>query len=218
MRPEVMGGGVKEDRMGPDGTSENGIAPDAICTAIALEPGVAAPMAKPLMVTVNAKVALMVVPDVVSTTAVPFMDPHVMFRLGTLLAPAATKGVIEDAKKLSGYIRVMESPGGIAVVTVKVRVTGTLDLKAMRLDDSMTNFDSSKAAMDTTGSVDVEMRSPPNVLAIVKIVKPEQVTVIGPLCIKVDVVIIMVPLRMNDDVVALTLPTPQIPVLPMKGK
>ena len=69
-------------------------------------------------------------------------------------------------------------------------------------------------------SVDVEMRSPPKVLDIVKIVKPEQVTVIEPLDSDADVVMIMFPLRTND-VEALPsggIETSHAPVLPINGR
>ena len=75
-------------------------------------------------------------------------------------------------------------------------------------------------ATDLTTSVDVEMRSPPNVLDVVKIVKPEQVTVIEPLGTGEAVVITIFPLRTNDTE---ALPsegfdTSHLPVLPMNGK
>ena len=75
-------------------------------------------------------------------------------------------------------------------------------------------------ATELTTSVEVEMRSPPKVLDIVKIVKPEQVTVIEPLDTDADVVITMLPLRTND-VEALPsegLETSHAPVLPMNGR
>ena len=71
-----------------------------------------------------------------------------------------------------------------------------------------------------TTSVDVEIRSPPKVLDIVKIVKPEQVTVIEPLDTDANVVITMLPLRTND-VEALPsegMETSHAPVLPINGR
>ena len=115
-----MGGGENEDRMGPDGTGEDGFASDDVCTVTAIEPGVAAPIVKPLMVSVNAAVAPMVAPDVVSTTDVVVVAPHAMNRPDTLLAPAATTGVTEGTKKFDGYVSVMRPPGGTALVTGKV--------------------------------------------------------------------------------------------------
>ena len=115
-----MGGGEKEERMGPDGTGVDGDAPDDVCTVTAIAPGVATPMVKPLIVTVNNAVeALMAAPDVVSTTAVLLGAPHAMFKPGTLLAPSETTGATEDAKKLRGCIRVMVPPERMAEVTGK---------------------------------------------------------------------------------------------------
>jgi hypothetical protein len=66
------------------------------------EPAVAAPIVKPLIVTVNADEGI-VAPDVVSITAVAEVAPHVAVKPATLLAPDATEGTTEDAKKLEGY-------------------------------------------------------------------------------------------------------------------
>ena len=133
-----MGGGAKEARMGPDGTGVDGDAPDDVCTVTATEPCVAAPMVKPLTVTVKAALdAPMVDPDVERTTAELDAAPHTMLRPRTLLAPAETTGNTEGKKKFDGYESVMEPPGGIAAVMVKVRTTETLDLKAMRSDDAI---------------------------------------------------------------------------------
>ena len=73
---------------------------------------------------------------------------------------------------------------------------------------------------DSTASVEVVIRRPPKVLAIVKIVKPEQVTVIDPIATDADVVMIMFPLRMSDveAVPSEGLETSHVPVLPMNGK
>ncbi len=73
---------------------------------------------------------------------------------------------------------------------------------------------------ETTESADVEMRKPPFLLAIVKIVKPAQVTVIEPLGNEVFVVMITLPSR-TKDVDGLEgggIETSHIPVLPMNGK
>ena len=112
MRPAVMGGGENEERMGPDETGEDGNASVEVCTVTATEPGVEAPIVRPLMVTVNAAVVPMVPPDVVSTTAVKLVAPQVKLRPGALLAPAATTGVMEGTKKFDGYVSVMRPPEG----------------------------------------------------------------------------------------------------------
>ena len=88
--------------MGPDDTGEDGDASDDVFTVTEIEPGVAAPIVKPLIVTVNAVVFTMEAPNIVSTTVVLLVAPHVTFRPVTLLAPAATTGVTKGAKKLGG--------------------------------------------------------------------------------------------------------------------
>ena len=134
-----MGGGENEERMGPDETGEDGDASDEVCTVTAIEPGVEAPIVRPLMVTVNAAVAPMVPPDVASTTAVKPVAPQVKLRPGALLAPAATTGVMEGTKKFDGYVSVMRPPGGTEFITAKVRVAWTLAVAAMRPDVAITN-------------------------------------------------------------------------------
>ena len=57
-----------------------------------MEPAVAGPIVKPLIVTVNAADVLMVAPDVLSTTELLPVAPHTMSKPGTLLAPTATTG------------------------------------------------------------------------------------------------------------------------------
>ena len=137
-----MGGG--EERMGPDETGEDRDESDEVCTVTALEPGVEAPIVKPLMVTVNAAVAPMVPPDAVSTTAVKLVAPQVKLKPGALLAPAATMGVMEGTKKFDGYVSVMRPPGGTEFITAKVRVAWTLAVAAMRPDVAITNAVSSR--------------------------------------------------------------------------
>ena len=61
--------------------------------------------------------ALMVAPDVVSTTSVLLGVPHVMFKPGALVTSAETTVATEDAKKLEGCIRVMVPPEKMAEVT-----------------------------------------------------------------------------------------------------
>ncbi len=137
-----MGGG--EERMEPDETGEDGDESDEVCTVTAIEPGVEAPIVRPLMVTVNAAVAPMVPPDVVSTTAVKLVAPQVKLRPGALLEPAATTGVMEGTKKFDGYVSVMRPPGGTAFITAKVRVAWTLAVAAMRPSVAITNAVSSR--------------------------------------------------------------------------
>ena len=58
----------------------------------ATEPALAGPIVKPRIVIVYAADAFMFAPDVLNTTEVMPVDPHTMFKPGTLLAPASTAG------------------------------------------------------------------------------------------------------------------------------
>jgi hypothetical protein len=107
---------------------------------MAVEPGVAGPISKPLIVTVNAELASIIAPDVVSTTVVLSVSQHVIFTPGTLLAPAATTGVTEGAKTLGGYESVKEPPERICFEKPRMfKVTETLTFPAMRSKISMSN-------------------------------------------------------------------------------
>ncbi len=59
------------------------------------------PMVNPRIVTVNA-VAPTVAPDIVITTDVALVAPHVAVSPATLLAPSDILGVIDEAKKPEG--------------------------------------------------------------------------------------------------------------------
>ena len=73
-------------------------------------PAVGGPIVKPPMVIVTTVAALMEAPEVVIVTAVADVAPHVAVKPATLLAPEATVGTTEDAKKLDGYERAKELP------------------------------------------------------------------------------------------------------------
>ncbi len=68
---------------------------------VTLEPVVAAPIVKPLMVMIKAD-AVINTPEVVNMTAVAEVVPNFAVKPATLLALGATKGIIEDAKKFIG--------------------------------------------------------------------------------------------------------------------
>jgi hypothetical protein len=101
------------------------------------EPVVGGPIVKPLTVMVNAE-AGMAAPDVVITTAVAEVAPHVAVKPVTLLAPRATEGTTEDAKKLEGYERVRVLPDVIDADGENTRVTETDDFSANRSYEEMT--------------------------------------------------------------------------------
>ena len=62
---------------------------------------VAAPIVKPLMVMMNTE-AGMTAPEVVKVTEVADVSPNAAVMPATLLAPGATEGMTEDAKKSEG--------------------------------------------------------------------------------------------------------------------
>jgi hypothetical protein len=86
--------------MAPECKGNDGDGSDEVCTVTPMEPGVATPIVKPLIVT--AKAVVIKAPVVVRTTAVSLVFEHVILNPGTLLAPATTKGMTEGAKKLKG--------------------------------------------------------------------------------------------------------------------
>ena len=63
------------------------------------------------------------------------------------------------------------------------------------------------------------MRNPPNILDVLKIVNPEQVTVVRPCGTEADMTMITFPFRTNDEeeLPSENVDTPQLPVLPMNG-
>jgi hypothetical protein len=100
------------------------------------EPAVPEPIVKPRMVMTNAD-AVMTAPDVVIITAVVEVAPHVAVKPAILLAPDATKGTTEDAKKLEGYSRVRALPERIECDGVKARVTLTDNLPGILSEEEM---------------------------------------------------------------------------------
>jgi hypothetical protein len=104
------------------------------------EPIVGGPIVKPLMVIVTAD-ALITAPEVVITTAVADAALHVAFKPATLLAPEATEGTEEDAKKLAGYDKVKELPKGIRQEGEKATVTETDEVPDTRSEAAMLNVD-----------------------------------------------------------------------------
>ena len=85
---------------------------------------------------VNAVVeALMVAPDVVSTTAVLLGAPHARLRPGTLLTPTETTGASQDAKKLEGVVVPPEMMAEVTRKNVTVRVA--LAVPEMRSEGEM---------------------------------------------------------------------------------
>ncbi len=111
------------------------------------------PMVKPRIVTVN-NAAPIVAPDVVITTDVALVAPHVAVSPATLLAPSDTLGAIDEAKKPAGYNRVKVPPEGIGVAGVKVNVTVTHVKKATRSEEAMVNDNDVTGACVVAGADD----------------------------------------------------------------
>ena len=87
--------------MGPDATAEDATVSTDVCTLIPTAFTVGNPIENPLIVIVNADEPI-VAPDVVITTDVAVVAPHVAVSPATLLAPDATVGVTDGAKKPDG--------------------------------------------------------------------------------------------------------------------
>jgi hypothetical protein len=94
---------TRETMLPDDTLLEGGHDPFRKFTFTALAVG--GPIVKPPMVIVTTAAALMEAPEVVIETAVADVSPHVAVKPATLLAPEATVGTTEDAKKLEGYER-----------------------------------------------------------------------------------------------------------------
>ena len=127
----------RDSNITPEKTGEDACPSDDVFTATAIDPLVAAPIIKPLIVTVHAAVAPMVAPDVVITTAVSLVGPQAIFKPGTLLAPEVTTGVTEGAKKLGGYESVIEPPDESCKYVRNDKVTVTFALPETRSDGAM---------------------------------------------------------------------------------
>ena len=87
--------------MGPDATADDASVSTDVCALIPKAFTDGKPNENPLIVTVNAVVPI-VAPDVVITNDVAVVAPHVAVSPATLLAPDATVGVTDGAKKPEG--------------------------------------------------------------------------------------------------------------------
>jgi hypothetical protein len=141
---QVAGWPVQDDLTGhvsvPELMPTEGLASVDVCTimpSVTLAPLL--PMVNPLMVILNANDELMEVPEIVKTKAVLEVVLQTAERPVTLLAPAATVGMTEGAKKLEGYVRVIVPPEGMAVYGVKAREMGTEDFPTTRSEAAMVN-------------------------------------------------------------------------------
>jgi hypothetical protein len=100
------------------------------------EPVVGGPMVNPPKVMVNAD-ELMTAPEIVITTAVAEVAPHVAVKPTTLLEPEATVGINEDAKKLGGYESVNALPAMMDWDETNARVLETDDLPDTRSEEEI---------------------------------------------------------------------------------
>jgi hypothetical protein len=105
------------------------------------EPAIGGPNVKPAMVTVTTADAAMAAPEVVMTTAVLEVAPHVAVKPATLLAPEPTVGTTEDAKKFAGYERVKMLPDATRPEGENTSVTGTDTLPDVLPEAAIPNVD-----------------------------------------------------------------------------
>jgi hypothetical protein len=100
-------------------------------------PAVGGPIVKPPMVIVTTAAALIKAPEVVIATAVADVAPQVAVKPATLLPPTDTTGVMDGAKKESGYVSVMVPPAGTAFKGMNPSVAGTAAFPAFRSVEAM---------------------------------------------------------------------------------
>ena len=124
----------------PDDTAVEAATSVDVCTVTATAPAVTAPMVKPLIVTEKLAAAGIAAAPVVKTTEVAPVAPHVPVRAATLLLPAdIAVGITPVAKNAVGNETVTVPALGIAVTGVKLSVTGTAALPAMRSFEEIEN-------------------------------------------------------------------------------
>ena len=177
-----------------------------------IEPEVAAPIVKPLIVTVNAVVFPMAAPDIASTTAVLLVTPHVMFMPVTLLAPVATTGVTNGAKKLGGYVRVKVPPDGTDASGENVNVTETLLFPTIRSYEDMVKY----AYIGPDETVEESVGSALVDIVIPELLPPVAAPMVRPVRVMVTAALAFsgtVPVVMTMDVVVGTAALPVAPEL-----
>jgi hypothetical protein len=86
----------------PECTAADAKRSDDVCTVTSSPPVVGWPNVNPFNVKVKADAGGIAAPAVVMTMDVLVVAPHVAVKPATLLAPAATTGVTEGAKKEAG--------------------------------------------------------------------------------------------------------------------
>ena len=96
----MIGGGENEEIMGPDATGEDGDASEDVCTVTAIEPGVEAPIVRPLMVTVTAVLPAMIEEAVSDRTMAVAVGTELVAVTDEPLTAAV--GVADVAKKPLG--------------------------------------------------------------------------------------------------------------------
>jgi hypothetical protein len=198
--------------MGPDDTSEGAFASDDVCTLTPTDPCVAAPIVKPLIVTVNTVVFPMAAPKIVSMTAVLLVAPHVTFRPTTLLASAATTGETNGAKKLGGYVRTKVPPDGMYASGEKASVTEMLLFPAIRSNEDMVKYEymgPDDTGLDAVKSALVDIVIPELLPLVAEpMVRPVRVMMTAALAFSVTV-----PVVMTMDVAVRTAALPVAPEL-----
>ncbi len=88
--------------MPPESTAADARESDDVCTVTSAPPAIGCPIVNPRRVRVKADADGIAAPAVVMTTDVMVVAPHNAVKPEMLLAPAATTGVTEGAKKEAG--------------------------------------------------------------------------------------------------------------------
>ncbi len=124
----------------PDAMAADIAVSEDVCTHMPILSAAHCPIVKPDSVRVNAEVPT-TAPEVVITNDVAVVALQFAERRETLLAAAERVGFTCIAKKLAGYMRVMEPPEaqGMGVVGVNDSVTRTDDLCAILSKEAMSN-------------------------------------------------------------------------------
>jgi hypothetical protein len=135
---------VADEKILPDDTAFDVVEHKRFDKLTPTEPTVGGPIVKPAMVTVTPVDAPIAAPVVVITNAVADVVPHVAVNPATLLAPDATVGTTDDAKKFVGYERVKALPDNKSDNGEKTIVTGTDILPDIRSEEAILNEASDK--------------------------------------------------------------------------
>ncbi len=123
----------------PDSTAADASVSDDVCTVTCAPPAFVFPNRNPLKVRVKCDIDGITAPAVVMTTEEEDVAPQVAVKPATLLPPTDTTGVMDGAKKESGYVSVMVPPDLIPpnIEGVKPSVASTAVFPALSSEVGM---------------------------------------------------------------------------------